>query len=67
MVRDGAIAPPHHEDQASQFCSGLVLRAATAASRRTALKDIYRFLSFGGFFGGGGRFGGAAVRFGKPP
>jgi hypothetical protein len=29
--------------------------------------EPYLLLSFGGFFGGGGRFGGAAVRFGKPP
>jgi hypothetical protein len=27
----------------------------------------YLLFSFGGFFGGGGRLGGAAARFGAPP
>jgi hypothetical protein len=27
----------------------------------------YRFFSFGGFFGGGGRLGGGDGRFGNPP
>jgi hypothetical protein len=39
-----------------------VMLASFAASVAT-----YRFRSFGGFFGGGGRLGGGAARFGNPP